>query len=52
MREEGFAGTDEVRLKVEISVPANQVGRIIGKGGQNVNYSFELCSRRVMKFEI
>lgn len=36
MREEGFAGTDDVRLKVEIMVPASQVGRIIGKGGQNV----------------
>nr|CAD7441113.1 unnamed protein product [Timema bartmani] len=37
MREEGFvAGTDEVRLTVEILVPSSQVGRIIGKGGQNV----------------
>ncbi|XP_063223696.1 insulin-like growth factor 2 mRNA-binding protein 2 isoform X2 [Bacillus rossius redtenbacheri] len=37
MREEGFvAGTDDVRLTVEILVPSNQVGRIIGKGGQNV----------------
>uniref|UniRef100_T1JD27 RRM domain-containing protein n=1 Tax=Strigamia maritima TaxID=126957 RepID=T1JD27_STRMM len=36
MREEGFAGTDDVRLKVEIMVPSSQVGRIIGKGGQNV----------------
>jgi len=36
MREEGFAGTDDVRLKVEIMVPSTQVGRIIGKGGQNV----------------
>ncbi|XP_067006463.1 insulin-like growth factor 2 mRNA-binding protein 1 isoform X2 [Anabrus simplex] len=37
MREEGFvAGTDDVRLTVEILVPSSQVGRIIGKGGQNV----------------
>ncbi|XP_053689991.1 insulin-like growth factor 2 mRNA-binding protein 3 [Sabethes cyaneus] len=37
MREEGFvSGTDDVRLTVEILVPSLQVGRIIGKGGQNV----------------
>ncbi|XP_044742663.1 insulin-like growth factor 2 mRNA-binding protein 1 isoform X3 [Chrysoperla carnea] len=37
MREEGFvAGSDDVRLTVEILVPSAQVGRIIGKGGQNV----------------
>ncbi|XP_066255130.1 insulin-like growth factor 2 mRNA-binding protein 1 [Euwallacea similis] len=37
MREEGFvAGADDVRLTVEILVPSAQVGRIIGKGGQNV----------------
>ena len=37
MREEGFVqGFDDVRLTVEILVPAIQVGRIIGKGGQNV----------------
>ncbi|XP_058837397.1 insulin-like growth factor 2 mRNA-binding protein 1 isoform X1 [Topomyia yanbarensis] len=37
MREEGFvSGTDDVRLTVEILVPSAQVGRIIGKGGQNV----------------
>ncbi|XP_055302238.1 insulin-like growth factor 2 mRNA-binding protein 1 isoform X3 [Sitodiplosis mosellana] len=37
MREEGFVtGTDDVRLTVEILVPSSQVGRIIGKGGQNV----------------
>lgn len=37
MREEGFmpAGED-VRLTVELLVPSSQVGRIIGKGGQNV----------------
>ncbi|XP_073829762.1 IGF-II mRNA-binding protein isoform X3 [Musca autumnalis] len=37
MREEGFmSGTDDVRLTVEILVASSQVGRIIGKGGQNV----------------
>ncbi|XP_046669691.1 insulin-like growth factor 2 mRNA-binding protein 1 isoform X3 [Homalodisca vitripennis] len=37
MREEGFvSGSDDVRLTVEILVPSGQVGRIIGKGGQNV----------------
>ncbi|KAL1514273.1 hypothetical protein ABEB36_003556, partial [Hypothenemus hampei] len=37
MREEGFvAGSEDVRLTVEILVPSSQVGRIIGKGGQNV----------------
>lgn len=37
MREEGYvAGTEDVRLTVEILVPSGQVGRIIGKGGQNV----------------
>ncbi|XP_030757145.1 insulin-like growth factor 2 mRNA-binding protein 1 isoform X2 [Sitophilus oryzae] len=37
MREEGFvAGSDDVRLTVELMVPSSQVGRIIGKGGQNV----------------
>ncbi|KAL9705358.1 hypothetical protein quinque_008876 [Culex quinquefasciatus] len=37
MREEGFvSGTDDVRLTMEILVPSAQVGRIIGKGGQNV----------------
>ncbi|KAG8223970.1 hypothetical protein J437_LFUL005583, partial [Ladona fulva] len=39
MREEGFVGgggAEEVRLTVEIMVPSSQVGRIIGKGGQNV----------------
>ncbi|XP_037935525.1 insulin-like growth factor 2 mRNA-binding protein 1 isoform X2 [Teleopsis dalmanni] len=37
MREEGFmCGNDDVRLTVEILVASSQVGRIIGKGGQNV----------------
>lgn len=37
LREEGFSsGLEDVRLTVEIMVPSAQVGRIIGKGGQNV----------------
>ncbi|KAF0292193.1 Insulin-like growth factor 2 mRNA-binding protein 1 [Amphibalanus amphitrite] len=37
LREEGYGtGLDDVRLSVEISVPSSQVGRIIGKKGQNV----------------
>jgi len=37
LREEGFSsGAEDVRLTVEIMVPSAQVGRIIGKGGQNV----------------
>ncbi|KAL9698878.1 hypothetical protein quinque_002319 [Culex quinquefasciatus] len=37
MRENGFvSGTADVRFTVEILVPSAQVGRIIGKGGQNV----------------
>ncbi|XP_013179170.1 PREDICTED: insulin-like growth factor 2 mRNA-binding protein 1 isoform X7 [Papilio xuthus] len=37
MREEGFmSGSDDVRLTIEIVVASSQVGRIIGKGGQNV----------------
>ncbi|XP_035216130.1 insulin-like growth factor 2 mRNA-binding protein 1 isoform X7 [Stegodyphus dumicola] len=34
---EAYVGTEEISgLKVEIYVPSNQVGRIIGKGGQTV----------------
>ncbi|XP_067138509.1 insulin-like growth factor 2 mRNA-binding protein 1 isoform X2 [Centruroides vittatus] len=33
---EGFTGPQEARLRVELFVPSNQVGRIIGKGGQTV----------------
>jgi len=37
LREEGFSsGMEDVKLAVEITVPSLQVGRIIGKGGQNV----------------
>ncbi|XP_053204983.1 insulin-like growth factor 2 mRNA-binding protein 3 [Panonychus citri] len=33
---EGLSGPQEAALKVEIMVPSNQVGRIIGKGGVTV----------------
>lgn len=37
LREEGFnQGMEDVKMTVEIMVPSSQVGRIIGKGGQNV----------------
>ena len=37
MREEGYGvGIEDVRLPVEMAVPSAQVGRIIGKKGQNV----------------
>ncbi|KAK7073129.1 Insulin-like growth factor 2 mRNA-binding protein 3, partial [Halocaridina rubra] len=37
IREEGYGvGVEDIRLTVEIIVPSSQVGRIIGKGGQNV----------------
>jgi len=37
MREEGYGnGIEDVRLPVEMCVPSSQVGRIIGKKGQNV----------------
>ena len=37
LREEGYGtGLDDVRLSIEITVPSAQVGRIIGKKGQNV----------------
>ncbi|XP_037089421.1 insulin-like growth factor 2 mRNA-binding protein 2, partial [Pollicipes pollicipes] len=37
LREEGYGtGLDDVRLSIEIAVPSSQVGRIIGKKGQNV----------------
>lgn len=29
---------DEIRLCTEIAVPSKLVGRIIGKGGQNVSF--------------
>lgn len=36
---ESYTGLQDATLKVEIFVPINQVGRIIGKGGQTVSSS-------------
>ncbi|CAF4054425.1 unnamed protein product, partial [Rotaria sp. Silwood2] len=33
---ESYAGDDEVRLRAEIYVPTSLIGRLVGKGGQNV----------------
>jgi insulin-like growth factor 2 mRNA-binding protein 1 len=37
IRQEGYAGDDEVRLRAEIYVPTSLIGRLVGKGGQNVS---------------
>ena len=37
LKQEGFAGTDDVRLRTAIKVPKNMVGRVIGKSGKNVS---------------
>jgi len=36
IRQEGYAGDDEVRLRAEILVPTSLIGRLVGKGGHNV----------------
>lgn len=37
LRQEGFANNeDEIRLRAEVAVPITLIGRLIGKGGQNV----------------
>ncbi|UJR10444.1 hypothetical protein I4U23_014648 [Adineta vaga] len=36
IRQEGYAGDDEVRLRAEIFVPTSLIGRLVGKGGHNV----------------
>lgn len=38
LKQEGFAGTDDVRLRTSIKVPKTVVGRVIGKSGKNVSY--------------
>lgn len=37
----GYAGDDEVRLRAEINVPTTLIGRLVGKGGQNVSFVLE-----------
>ncbi|XP_074594433.1 IGF-II mRNA-binding protein isoform X2 [Brevipalpus obovatus] len=46
--EGGPAGPQEAVLKVEIMVPSNQVGRIIGKGGATVR-ELQLFSHAIIK---
>ncbi|CAF1124334.1 unnamed protein product [Rotaria sordida] len=36
IRQEGYVGDDEVRLRAEIYVPTSLIGRLVGKGGHNV----------------
>jgi len=36
LKQEGFAGNDDVRLRSTILVSRSMVGRVIGKGGKNV----------------
>ncbi len=37
MKQEGYAGNEDVRLRTAIHVPKAMVGRVIGKGGKNVS---------------
>ncbi|KAK2158971.1 hypothetical protein LSH36_161g14031 [Paralvinella palmiformis] len=36
LKQEGFAGNEDVRLRTAMKVPKSMVGRVIGKGGKNV----------------
>lgn len=36
LKQEGFAGNDDVRLRTAMKVPRSMVGRVIGRGGKNV----------------
>lgn len=46
---EGYPGPQDATLKVEILVPTNQVGRIIGKGGQTVR-ELQRVTHALIKF--
>lgn len=46
---ENYAGPQDATLKVELFVPVNQVGRIIGKGGQTVR-ELQRITHAVIKF--
>ncbi|XP_015903639.1 insulin-like growth factor 2 mRNA-binding protein 1 isoform X2 [Parasteatoda tepidariorum] len=46
---EGYPGPQEATLKVEMFVPTNQVGRIIGKGGQTVR-DLQRVTHALIKF--
>lgn len=49
LKQEGFAGTDEVRLRTAIKVPKSVVGRVIGKSGKNVSVLFGLLMPYYLK---
>jgi len=36
MKQEGYGGADDVRLRTSLVVPKSAVGRLIGKAGKNV----------------
>ena len=36
MKQEGYGGIDDVRLRTSMVVPKSAIGRIIGKSGKNV----------------
>ncbi|GIY56477.1 insulin-like growth factor 2 mRNA-binding protein 1 [Caerostris darwini] len=46
---EGFRGPQDATLKVEIFVPTNQVGRVIGKGGSTVR-ELQRVTHALIKF--
>lgn len=48
LKQEGFFGNEEGRLTSEICIPASLVGRIIGKGGNNVRELQRLTSSEVV----
>ena len=50
IRQEGYAGDDEVRLRAEILVPTSLIGRLVGKGGHNVYIYFFLLISNTHNF--
>ena len=40
----GYGSDGEVRLQAEIYVPTSLIGRLVGKGGQNVGECFRLLN--------
>ncbi|XP_039262490.1 insulin-like growth factor 2 mRNA-binding protein 1 isoform X2 [Styela clava] len=48
LKQEGFFGNEEGRLTSEINIPSSLVGRIIGKGGNNVRELQRLTNSEVV----